>query len=53
MIVVTAAAIAAARGTQFLIKLPTDDTTVATVIEGDIDFYNAQGRVELVASCAA
>lgn len=47
--VVTAAAIAAARGTEFLISQRGEDTTVATVVEGDIEFFNPQGRVVLAA----
>ena len=43
----TAAAIAAARGTEFLVHLPTADTTVVTVVEGVVDFFNPQGNVVL------
>ncbi|MDQ3814468.1 MAG: tetratricopeptide repeat protein, partial [Armatimonadota bacterium] len=40
----TAAAIAAAQGTQYLLDIPEDDpqTTVLTVIEGTVQFYNPQ-----------
>lgn len=41
----TAAAIAAARGTQYLVSLPTEDSTVVTVTEGSVDFYNKEGTV--------
>lgn len=41
----TAAAIAAARGTEFLVRLPTADSTEVTVSEGVVDFFNPQGAV--------
>ncbi len=45
----TAAAIAAARGTAFLVRLPNENTAVVTVTEDEVDFFNAQGRVLVVA----
>ena len=45
----TAAAIAAARGTAFLVRLPDENTAVVTVTEDEVDFFNAQGRVLVAA----
>lgn len=39
-----AAAIAAPRGTEYMITLTDDDTMVLTVREGSVRFYNAQGE---------
>lgn len=41
----TLAAIAAARGTEFIVRLPREDQTEVIVNEGSVDFSNAQGRV--------
>ncbi len=41
----TAAAIAAARGTEYLVRLVDQNTTQVIVTEGSVDFANAQGRV--------
>lgn len=41
----TAAAIAAARGTEYLVRLVDENTTQVIVTEGSVDFANAQGRV--------
>jgi tetratricopeptide (TPR) repeat protein len=41
----TMAATAAARGTEFLVRLPTEDTAELVVTEGSADFFNPQGRV--------
>ncbi len=41
----TAACNAAVRGTQFLIRLPSEEQTTLTVLEGAVDFYNPQGSV--------
>jgi superkiller protein 3 len=41
----TAAAIAAARGTAYLLQLPTEDTAVLTVVQDTVDFSNPQGKV--------
>jgi tetratricopeptide (TPR) repeat protein len=43
--IVTAAAVAAARGTAYLVRLPTADTTELTVTEHSVDFSNVQGAV--------
>lgn len=45
----TAAAIAAARGTAFLVRLPDENTAVVTVTEDEVDFWNAQGQVLVAA----
>ena len=45
----TAAAIAAARGTAFLVRLPDENTAVVTVTEDEVDFFNSQGRVLVAA----
>jgi hypothetical protein len=45
----TAAAIAAARGTAFLVSLPDENTAIVTVTEDEVDFFNDQGRVLLAA----
>jgi Tfp pilus assembly protein PilF len=41
----TAAAIAAARGTEYLVRLPEENSTEVIVTEGSVDFGNEQGRV--------
>lgn len=41
----TAAAIAAARGTEYLVRLVDEKTTQVTVTEGSVDFSNEQGSV--------
>ena len=41
----TAAGIAAVRGTEFLVSLTDENTTVITVLEGAVDFSNPQGEV--------
>ncbi|HVF85556.1 MAG TPA: TonB-dependent receptor [Abditibacteriaceae bacterium] len=46
----TAAAIAAARGTEYLVRLVDENTTEVTVTEGSVDFANAQGRVVVEAN---
>lgn len=43
----TAAAIAAARGTAFLVQLPDENTTVVTVTEDEVEFSNNSGAVLL------
>lgn len=39
-----AAAIAAPRGTEYMVTLTNDETMVLTVAEGSVRFYNAQGE---------
>ncbi len=46
----TAAAIAAAPGTEYLLEMPTEDTTVVTVLEGTVELFNPQGRVTVNAN---
>ena len=41
----TAAAIAAARGTEFIVRLPDENSTQVVVSEGSVDFINEQGQV--------
>ena len=41
----TMAAIAAARGTEFIVRLPQENQTEVIVNEGSVDFSNALGRV--------
>jgi tetratricopeptide (TPR) repeat protein len=43
----TAAAIAAARGTAFLVQLPDENTAVVTVTEDEVEFFNNSGAVLL------
>jgi tetratricopeptide (TPR) repeat protein len=43
----TAAAIAAARGTAFLVQLPDENTVVVTVTEDEVEFFNNSGAVLL------
>lgn len=43
--IVTSAAIAAARGTAFVVRLPDENTTELIVTEDSVDFFNPQGRV--------
>ena len=45
----TAAGNAAVRGTEFLIRLPAEDRTTLTVLEGVVDFSNHQGSVTVTA----
>ena len=46
----TAAAIAAARGTEYLVRLVDENTTQVIVTEGSVDFANEQGRVVVEAN---
>jgi len=46
----SAACNAAVRGTEFLINLPTEDSTTLTVVEGTVDFYNDKGLVSVGAN---
>lgn len=46
----TAAGTAAVRGTEYLVSLPSEDSTVVTVIEGSVAFYNPQGSVVVAAN---
>lgn len=41
----TVAAIVAARNTEFLVRLPTENATEVIVTEGTVDFYNPLGAV--------
>ncbi|BCM94070.1 hypothetical protein IAD21_05967 [Abditibacteriota bacterium] len=41
----TAAAIAAAPGTEYLLEISSENTTVVTVLEGTVELFNPQGRV--------
>jgi len=49
-VVRAAAATAAARGTAFLVELPTDDSMVVTVSEDTVEFSNPQGSVLIAAN---
>jgi len=46
----TAAGTAAVRGTEFLVRLPSENTTELTVAEGAVDFSNPQGAVVVAAN---
>ncbi|MBI3923334.1 MAG: tetratricopeptide repeat protein, partial [Armatimonadetes bacterium] len=46
----TAAGTAAVRGTQYLIQLLDDQTTMVTVVEGSVSFFNPQGSVVVAAN---
>ena len=45
----TAAAVAAARGTQYSVRVLENDQTVVTVSEGSVDFFNDSGTVLVTA----
>ena len=45
----TAAAVAAARGTQYSVRVLENDQTVVTVSEGSVDFFNESGTVLVTA----
>lgn len=48
--VVTSAAVAAAPGTAFIIRLPREDQTELTVTEGEVIFSNSFGQSDVVAN---
>lgn len=48
--IVTSAAIAAAKGTAFMVSLPTENTTEISVTEGEVEFFNPFGSVDIRAN---
>jgi len=49
-VIQSAACNAAVRGTKFLFQVADTEQTTLTVLEGQVEFYNAQGRVMVLAN---